>query len=172
MTARLRDRVAAGQLDLFAPDLNPDAGRLVDALTCIRDAVPEAMDMLIHLTHGRARDERGIGMSGDWAYSVRRNGFHYGWNRTLTAHATWQELDSLLGNHPLRPRVLAWAAGLPDPSWRDRIRPHELWPNPGQWNPGYITNDHERPGWAQRIAAWADLQTICTTTIADLAAGR
>jgi hypothetical protein len=144
------------------------------------------MEMLIHLSYQGSKDMRAIGASGDWAYSIRRDGMHFeaerswwldaqargerwGWDRTPARHVTWAELASLLADHPARPGILAWAAALPYPCWLDLARPKELWPNPDQWHPDHIATDHKRPGWADRIAAWTSLQTICTDAIAALA---
>ena len=168
---------AALQLDLFAP--NAETRRLVDGLTCIRDAVGEAMHVLIHLAYWLPEDHRGISACGEWAYSIRRKGFHYehesdwwlgaytrgepwGWDRTPAHHMTWAEIVELIGDDPRRAQLIAWSESLTEPAWQERLRPHELWPNPGNWHPDYIRLDHERPGWDQRITAWRTLQAILT----------
>lgn len=174
------------QLDLFAPaDVPADARRLVDGLTCLRDAVPEAMDVVLLLEYGRPIDERSIGASGEWAYSIRREGMRYehkrtwwdeprsqgkphGWSRTPAHRITWAELADLLGGDPRRAELIAWADSLGELAWKERTRPHELWPNPGHWHPSYIKHDHEHPGWDRRIAAWRTLQAILTDAIARL----
>jgi hypothetical protein len=182
-TRRQRPAAASAQPDLFGP--GPDARRQIHGLTCLRDSVPEAMNVVVHLEDWRTREDRGIGASGDWAYSLRRDGLHfehtdewwtgarargdrYGWDRTPVNLVTWDELRALLGAHPARAGVLAWAAALPTPSWNEMTRPYELWPNPHQWHPGYITRDHERPTWPERIIAWRALQAMCTDAIAAL----
>ncbi|WP_141576068.1 hypothetical protein [Actinomadura sp. WMMA1423] len=178
-----RRRPAPAPVGLFDP--GPDVRRQVDALTCLRDSVPEAMNVVVHLDDWRDREDRGIGASGDWAYSLRRDGFHYehtdewwkgarsrgeryGWDRTPAHLVTWDELRAHLGDHPARASVLAWVAALPTPSWNEMTRPYELWPNPGEWHPGYITRDRERPTWPERSAAWTALQTMCTEAIVAL----
>ena len=133
------------------------------------------MRVVVHLGDWRGRDDRRIGASGDWAYGVRRDGLHYeptrtwrGWDHIPGRVITWDELRAHLGEHPARGGVLAWAAALPTPSWNELSRPYELWPNPHEWNPGYITHDHERTGWPERIAAWRALQAMCTDAITAL----
>jgi hypothetical protein len=177
--------MTAGQLDLFGQ--GTEARRLVDGLTCLRDAVPDAMYVVIHLGYWLPRDERNIGASGDWAYSIRRDGLHfehendwwrgawsrgerYGWSRTPVHRITWAELAEEIGGDPRRADLVAWSGSLTEPAWKERGRPHELWPDPGQWHPDYITHDHQHPGWDRRIAAWRTLQTILTDAITRLVA--
>lgn len=161
--------MTAAQLGLFADT------RLVDGLTCIRDAVPQAMEIVIHLADWHLRAERGNGYSnGDWLYSVRREGLYYeparGFGEHRPAHLIpWDELTGLLGDDPRRPYLIAWSQSLTAvDAWYDRARPHELWPKPWMWHRSYIDHDHERDGWDQRIAAWRTLYAILDDAIARL----
>jgi hypothetical protein len=162
----------AVQLDLFASD--PETRRLVDGLTCLRDVVPEALEVIVHLADWHPVEQGGFGLSGDWAYTIRRKGLRYerrsDWcgQPSRMRCITWPELAAQLGSDPRRAGLIAWSEALTEPAWKERIRPHELWPNPGEWHPDYIRHDHERPGWPQRIAAWRTLQQICTDAIAGL----
>lgn len=166
--------MTALQLDLFATDA--ETRRLVDGLTCLRDVVPEALDVVVHLDDWRAYDDRNVGRCGAWWYSVRRDGLHFAgltelrprgsWPRTLARCVTWAELAEQLAGDPRRPGLVAWAESLTEPSWKELIRPFDLWP--GGWHPSYIAGDHERPGWPQRIAAWRTLQQLLTDAITRL----
>ncbi|TDD31665.1 hypothetical protein E1287_25735 [Actinomadura sp. KC06] len=166
------------QLDLFAGD--PEVRRLVDGLTVLRDVVPEALEAAVYLGEWRSRGGLSVGKSGPWWYGIRRGGLqfealgerrHSGWPHKLTRSITWEELAGLLGDDPRRQGLIAWAESLTAlDAWRDLMRPHELWPMPGEWHPSYITGDHERPGWPERIAAWTTLQAMCTDTITALEA--
>lgn len=179
--------MSATQLGLFAPAA--DIQRSIDALTCLREAMPEALEIVVHLAYWRPVDNREVGACGDWAYSLRQKGLCFervddwwngarsrgetwGWDRTPAGLVTWTELAEHVGGDSRRPGLVAWSRSLTVPdAWRDRARPHELWPNPGQWNPGYITSDHARPGWDQRIAAWRTLFAILDDAIDRLTAG-
>lgn len=161
------------QLDLFGEVEATHTRRLVEALICLRDAVPDAMYVVVHLAPWWKREDRGPRASGDWAYSIRNTGFRLerrdewsaggGWSRTPVHSVTWAELAELVGNDPRRAAIVDWFGGLTEPDrWRDIDRPHELWPNPETWHPDYIEGDHERPGWDERLAAWRQLQAILT----------
>jgi hypothetical protein len=175
--------MTAVQLDMFRSD--PETCRRVDGLTCLRDAVPDAMYMVIHLADWRPREERSIGASGEWAYGIRRDGLRYehehdwwrgarsrgepyGWDRTPVHRVSWAELAEQIGDDPRRAQIRAWAQSLTGPAWQELARPHELWPNPGQWHPDHIRIDHERSGWDQRYAAWCALRAVLTDAIARL----
>lgn len=175
--------MTAIQLDLFGQDT--EARRLIDGLTCLRDAEPDAMYVVVHLAYWLRDDVRRIGASGDWAYSIRRDGLRfeheddwwrgawsrgerYGWNRTPAHRITWAELAEQIGDDPRRAELITWAQSLAQPAWSQMARPHELWPNPGQWHPDYITGDHQHPGWDQRHTAWCTLRTILTDAITRL----
>lgn len=165
--------VSPEQLDLFAPAT--ETRRLVDGLTCLRDAVPEALETVIHLADWRPIEAHGIAWSSEWAYTIRRAGLRYERRRDWdggTARLrciTWPELGDLVADDPRRPGLIAWAESLTAPdSWKDLHRPFELWPHPDRWHPGYIEGDHQRPGWLQRIAAWRNLLAILTDAITRL----
>lgn len=164
-----------GQLDVLVGD--PEARRLADGLTCLRDVVPEAMNVVLHLTDWHRTEEGGYGLSGDWAYTVRRRGLrferrHSGWDGRASRMrvVTWSELAGLFGDDPRRAAIVAWSQALVEPAWQQRMRPHELWPDPGSWHPSYIENDRADPGWPERIAAWTALQAMCTDAITRLEA--
>lgn len=177
--------MTAAQLDLFG-GLDADTARKVDALTCIRDAIPQAMEMVIHLAYWWPHDRRNIGAGGGWADSIRRDGLHFeraddwwgrayargepfGWNRTPAHLLTWPELADLTGDDPRRPGLITWSQSLTAiDAWKDRMRPYELWPESASCNPSYIKGDHERPGWGQRIAAWRGLYALLDDAIARL----
>lgn len=153
--------------------------RQIDALTCLRDSVPDALHVLVHLDYWRRADDRGCpGNSGEWAYRIGRAGMDFvrkgtagGWDRGRALIA-WDELRDLLAGHPLRGQVVAWSESLTHPdAWRDRGRPFELWPHPETWHPSYIEGDHTRAGWDDRRHAWAVTQLIYTSAIDRLAAG-
>ena len=164
--------MTAVQLDLFGPDA--ETRRLAGGLVCLRDVVPEAMDVLIHLAHWRRVEDRGIGTSGDWAYSIRRDGLYcehrldWSGSRTRMRCITWAELTEQLTGDPRRARILAWSQSLAEPSWKELLRPYEFWPDSGSWHPSYIAGDRGRPGWDQRLAAWRALQAILTDAITRL----
>ncbi|MGH3376017.1 MAG: hypothetical protein ACRDP6_14865 [Actinoallomurus sp.] len=168
----MTDTLAATQLDLFGPGV--ETLRLVDGLTCLRDVVPEAVEAAIHLADWRPIEDHGNGLSGDWAYTIRRAGLRFeyrpDWSgvRSKLRCITWTELTDQIGDDPRRAELIAWSESLTEPAWQERIRPHELWPHPGQWHPDYIRNDHEHPGWDRRLTAWRTLQAICTDAITRL----
>lgn len=168
------------QLDLFGEVEASHTRRLVDALVCLRDAVPEAMYVVVHLCQWKRPEDRSIGKSGDWAYTIRNAGLRYehvddwgrgayergetwGWSRTPVRLVTWAELSELVGGDPRRQTLVDWFHNLTEPDrWRDIYRPFELWPHPETWHPDYIAGDHERPGWDARSGAWRELQAILT----------
>lgn len=148
------------QLDLFGDELAAESTRHVDALTCLRDSHPRALEILT----GERRPDTGevrCGLSGSWAYSVRRAGFCFedastwgGWYSRPAHVLTWPELDELVGADPRLADVAAWSRSLAADARRDRYRPFELWPDPESWHPSYIKGDRDHPGWADRLAAW------------------
>lgn len=169
---------AATQLDLFGAVLaaaqqqtQAERQRQVDALTCLRDAVPTALECVVDLRYTAPIDTRAPKKSRDWAYCVcraglrfesvdewsrgaRERGERYGWDRTPAHLLTWAELTALVGQDPRRTEVAAWAAALAEPRWRALYRPHELWPDPGGWNLSYLCHDHLDAGWTGRLRAW------------------
>lgn len=174
------------QFDLFGDVERAETERLTSGLACLRDSVPVALEVVVHLNYWRPRDDRGVGACGAWAYAIRASGVcfepaeewwtgarnrgePYGWSRTPAHRLGWDELADLLRADSRRRRVVEWANSLTAPDhWRDLSRPHELWPDPGIWHPSYIEGDHERPGWRQRLAAWHEICEILTDAIAQL----
>ena len=153
--------------------------RLRDALTCLIEAHPRTLELLLgdyRVDTGEIRQ----GVSGGWAYSCRRNGFWFqdraswgaqpgGWYHRPAHRLAWDELDAIAAADPGVAQVRAWSTDLTAiDAWKDRYRPFELWPNPDRWPPSYITSDHERPGWAERHAAWTATIAICTDARAGL----
>lgn len=166
---------AAVQLDLFAGD--PEIRRQVDGLIVLRDVVPEALEAVLHLADWHPVEHGGFSLSGDWVYTIRRRGLRFErrtarWSgRAAELRClTWPELAGLLGDDPRRAEICAWSQSLVEPAWKERMRPFELWPDPGGWHPSYIIGDHERPGWLERLAAWRALQAMCTDAITLLEA--
>lgn len=178
MTAPVMAADTGAQLGLFGHA--PETRRLIDGLTCLRDVVPEALEVVVHLADWQSYHGSSASRSEQWWYSIRRDGLHFeglherphkGWPQTLARRITWREIAEHVGDDPRRPGLVAWAESLTAPDrWKDLIRPHELWPAPGEWHPSYITGDHERLGWRERIAAWRDLLDIYTDAIAPLEA--
>lgn len=167
--------MTALQLGLFNPALDAETRRLIDGLTCLRDVVPTALECVVHLADWHPVQEGGFSLSGDWTWTIRRKGLRFERRADWSGQSskmrvvTWAELATHLGDDPRRPGLITWAESLTAPDrWKDLMRPHELWPQPGDWHPSYITGDHERPGWAERIAAWRTFGAICTDAIAEL----
>lgn len=177
-TSMTRPSSEAVQLDLLTDDPEVrriEVRRLADGLTVLRDVVPEAMSVVLHLSDWHHTEDGGFSLSGDWVYTIRRPGLrfenrHTGWSGRVSEMRclTWPELADLLGEDPRRAEIVAWSKSLNEPAWQQRMRPHELWPNPEHWHPSSITGDHERPGWPERIAAWRALQAMCTDAITAL----
>lgn len=153
------------QPDLFGDDDAAETRRYQDALTCLADACPTALELLI----GVRKEDRGEirqGKSGDWAYSSRREGFYFervetwgGWCARPCGLITWSELDELTAADPRVAQIRAWSDSLTViDAWKGRYRPYEMWPNPETWHPSHIQADHDRPGWSGRLHAWQ--QTI------------
>lgn len=166
------------QLDLFGAVLAAERDRdraqqrrQRDALVCLRDAMPDALEVVVHLQHWRPQDTRAPRANGDWAYCVCRAGVRFenrdewghaarlrgersGWDRTPVDLITWDELTDLVGHDQRRAQITAWVDSLPEPRWRALGRPHELWPDPGGWHIGYFCHDHVDAGWPARRHAW------------------
>lgn len=150
--------------------------RIRDAMVVLRDVYPHALEVLWHLNYWKERTERSIGKSGQWAYSLRQDGFHFthvehwaGWDDTPANVITWPELRTVLVDDPRRDQVIEWVNFTKErcgpESWRSLYRPYELWPHPQRWHPSYIDADRSEPGWAERLNAWK-----LTTAIFDTAA--
>jgi hypothetical protein len=162
------------QLDLFGQVLADETQRYVNALTCLRDAVPNALEVVAQLQYEQPDDSRSPHANGDWAYCVCRAGVRFervddwwsgarargetwGWNRTPAHLVTWEELATLIGQDRRRDDVIAWVGSLPEPQWgqwRLLTRPHELGPDPDTWHPSYKDHDHADPQWPGRWRAW------------------
>lgn len=160
------------QLDLFDTIIvSPEAQHRIDALTCLRDAVSDALEIVVALHHTQPNDTRSPRQSGDWAFCSTRAGFRFehvsewwagamrrressGFARTPRRLATWDELAAWLGGDPRRAEVAAWVDSLPEPRWRLLMRPHELWPEPGGWHTSYFCRDHVHQEWPARWHAW------------------
>jgi hypothetical protein len=140
-----------------------------DALLCLRDAIPEALQLVVELRNPDRVDHRSPRASGDWAYCTPNAGLRVedrsvwwagapgqprGWDRIPAGLVTWDQLAALIGDDPRRTEVSAWAATVPDPRWRVLQRPFELWPDAGGWNLRYFCRDHVNQHWAGRRRAW------------------
>lgn len=186
------------QLDLFGQieaaaqaARDQDRHRIRGGLHALRDDIPDAMHVLVHLQPWRAREDRSIGLSGlddgspRTAYSIRNAGLYYedgatwgGWGSRPANLVTWDELRALLADDPRRAALTAWYDAVPQlqewvgsdgrreyrGSWRDHTRPYELDRSPRAWDPAYIEADHAAPGWPARLTAWTTLQAILTDT--------
>ncbi|GAA2238788.1 hypothetical protein GCM10010401_08840 [Rarobacter faecitabidus] len=153
------------------------------AVECLRDSIPEALELVLYLENRSGRDSRAPRSSGNWAYAVGDAGLRHeswehwarptdggksGWNRTPKNLTTWAQLRDVLGDDPRRNDLTEWADSLPEPKWKDLYRPHELWPHPETWHPSYIEGDRSRPGWAQRITAWRTCQVMLSDAMEAL----
>lgn len=166
------------QLELFGAGVATSTRpRQVDALTCLRDAVPEALQVVVELRNWHT-DSRARCRSGDWAYCVSDAGLRFehvtdqhvdteGWNPTPAHLLPWGELTALIGDDPRRTDITAWVESLPEPRWRQLHRPHELWPDPGDWHTGYLCRDHLDPHWPGRRHAWQLVLDLLTDAIRD-----
>lgn len=163
--------VRALQLDLFDTIVSPETQRRIDALTCLRDAVSDALEVVVALHRTQDDDTRSPRQAGDWAFCVSRAGFRfehvdewwagamrrgesYGFARTPRRLVPWDELAEWIGNDPRRAEVAAWTDSLPEPRWRLLARPHELWPDSESWNLRYFCRDHVDLHWPSRRRAW------------------
>ena len=166
---------ATQQYDLFGWDAAEEYGRLGDALTVLADAHPRSLELLIGIREPD-RGEVKPGVTGPWAYQVCRDGLYTqrraewgGWSSRPANRATWDELDSLIGEDSRVPTIRAWSEGLTAiDAWRDRSRPFELWPDADRWHPSHLAGDHARPGWSTRINAWQLTVQVCRDALARL----
>lgn len=166
-----------GQLSLFDTAPAAAAQLHVDALHCLRDAMPDALHLVVRLANPNRRDSRTVRASGNWAYCVTNAGLRYqladawwsagGWDRMPTQLCPWDQLAQLIGEHPHRAEITAWVDSLPEPRWRALRRPYELWPDPGSWHPSYIAGDHAEPGWPARRQAWQLVLDLLTDAAGD-----
>jgi hypothetical protein len=143
------------------------------ALECLRDVVPEALEVVVHLHWWKPRNDGDTAHAGgDWAYTVCEKGLRFepraewsrrgGWNVKPSGLVEWEVLADVLGSDPRRAEVVAWAESLTSPAWRDLYRPHELWPHPESWHPDYLAMDRDRPGYDERMRAWRTVLAILT----------
>lgn len=149
-----------------------DQRRFAEVMTCMRDAMPEAMRFMIDLW---APPDKTWGMSGGWSYrwsatsviaKSRRPG-------SEEQSITWDEFAALVEHHPRRKSILEWDRSLKAPDkWRDLTRPHEMWPYGFDAHPSTINSERQRPGWPERITAWRSLRVILTDALAEAAPDR
>lgn len=141
-----------------------DQLRFATVLTCMRDAMPNAMRFMIDLW---APPDKAWHGSGEWSYwwtaekvvaYPRRRGEE-------EQSITWEEFAELVADHPDRQTILDWEQSLKMPNWKDLYRPEELSPYAGDRHPNAIELDHDRPGWDNRLKAWKTLQAILTDAI-------
>ncbi len=175
----LLPEIAAERTALTRSAITKANQQTVDALTCIRDVMPEALEIVWRLEYWKLRDEKGSRASGPWAYQTTIAGVRFqsrvekpaaGFWETWPANlVTWDQLRTLIGNDPRRAEISAWAESLTTPDrWKDWYRPYELWHEADGWHPSYIENDHARAGWAERLHAWQTTQQILTDAIKAL----
>lgn len=162
---------AMDQLDLFDFIEGETRGaggqdqlRFAAVLTCIRDAMSDALRFAVDLW---APPDRTWSMSGEWAWKwtgkaitvrVRKQGAE-------ELSITWDEFADLVRDHPERQAVLDWEQTLEMPKWRPLTRPVELTPYAGDAHPSAIELDHAEPGWTERFKAWVRVQKILTDAI-------
>lgn len=163
----------AAQPVLFG--LTAEQQRHRDALTCLRDAVPDALEVVVDLEYRRDTDTRAPGMSGSWAYCACRAGLRFeprneNWGGAPAHLVTWDELTALVGQDPRRAEVAAWVESLPMPRWKLLMRPHELWPDPEGWHVSYFCRDHVHDQWTARRRMWQLVLDLLTEAIEGIAA--
>lgn len=176
------------QLDLFGEVVSAEHQWDIDALICLRDAVPEALQVVVELRHRRAKDTRSPRASGNWAYcvsaaglrfeaaddwwnSARHRGEAWGWNRTPAHLLTWDALIALIGHDPRRADLAAWMDTLPHPRWQTLLRPHELGPDPGNWHTSHFCRDHLDIRWPARRRAWQLVLDLLGDALDNVQAG-
>lgn len=143
-------------------------------LVCLRDEVPTALEAVVLLSQPRSADESSPGVGDRFVYVMGTAGLRYehriGWRGGRPAYLLpWADLAAAIEADRRRADVVSWAGSLTAPDkWRDLYRPYELWPNSETWHPSYIESEHQRPGWADRIAAWRTVQAILTDAEAAL----
>lgn len=159
------------QLDLFGEVVSAEQQRRLDALVCLRDSMPETLELVVELQRHSGQGSRTVRAGGDWAYCVSPEGLRveavsdwwtgayergetWGWRRMPAHLIPWDELATLIGQDPRRAEIAAWAESLPYPRWPQLMRPHELWPDPDQWHRSYFCKDHLDRQWPARRHAW------------------
>lgn len=170
--------MTALQLDLFGQVEKDESRRYRRALTCLAEAHPHALEILIGVREPD-RGEIKQGLTGRWAYSRRQDGFYFelarewesrgGWHTKPAHRITWPELDALLDSDPRINDIRRWSESLTSrDAWRDRYRPFELHPNAAGWHPSYLAADHARPRWPDRHEAWNLTITTYRTALKQL----
>lgn len=143
-----------------------------EGLRVLRDFVPEALEIVVHLEHTPPRTDFGIGHDETGyrcAYRWLARGFQWEVKNQPLHTIAWPELDALLGDDVFREQVAVWSEGLRNvDAWRDRTRPFELWPSPEMWHPSYIEGDRARAGYAERMKAWRQVRAMLTGAIERL----
>lgn len=178
--------MAATQLDLFGEvvaaevaAMRADTERTVDGLTCLRDAVPDALEVVLHLAPlGRRQAERPR-MTDPWAYVVGVAGLWFepvetwaGWDAKPGQLLAWAELSALVAHDGRRDDLREWASSLTAiDRWKDLLRPCEMSPHPEMYHESWIDSDHKRPGWAERRNAWDTTRTMLSDAIAAVRSG-
>ena len=174
-----RIMLSVEQPDLFGEDDAAETRRYYDALTCLADAYPNALEVLI----GDRRPDTGetrARMTNPWAYWSDRAGYRFervatwgGWYSRPRHMITWTELDQLVGHDPRIKEIRAWSQALTAlDAWKDRYRPCELEPNPEMFHPSHAQTDHDRPGWPARLHAWQQTIAVYTEARAAIEATR
>lgn len=137
----------------------------IDALTCLRDVVPEALEIVVQLANPRQHDDRMPSACGDWAWCVSDRGLwtqraeewwqqDNAWGKRPKHLLPWADLAELIEADPRRAEVTAWAGTLTFPCWRELSRPKEIGARPGEWHISYLCRDHVDDAWPGRRRAW------------------
>lgn len=165
---------SAIQLDLFGEIVSAKQRRVVDTLTCLRDTLPEALDVIAELRYtGPRLESSGSRADGPWNYAVCSAGVRVqprdqmrGFHTQPRNLVPWHELRDLVGDDPRRAEITAWRDSLPELGrWRLTYRPHELWSDPKGWHVSNFCHDHVHEQWSARRRAWHLLQDLLTDTI-------
>jgi hypothetical protein len=162
---------AAIQLDLFGQVLGAEQQRHLDALTCLRDAASDALEVVTQLSYKASRDVRDLHYGGGWAFVICEAGLRFRRDDSPMRVVTWDELTTLIGPDPRRTEVAAWVDGLPMPRWKLLMRPHELWPEPEGWHTSYFCHDHVDRHWPQRRRMWQLVLDLLGDAIAAVESG-
>lgn len=172
------------QLDLFG--LSAEQQRRVDALTCLRDSVPTALEVVVDLRYTDPHDTRSPCATGNWAYCVSKAGVRFetthewwyeahargersGWDRTPANLLRWDELAALVGDDPRRAEVAGWVGTLAEPRWKLLRRPFELEPDGDGFHIRYFCRDHVDPHWTQRRRCWQLVRDLLNDAIDSVA---
>lgn len=139
---------------------------LADALTCLADADPAALEAVIqHPTWAHLWGNGDVRSAGTWAYSRTLTHYRFeqvdtwwkrgGWEKRPANRIAFGEIREALPLDVIL-HLNAWARTLPDTAASSfkLSRPFELWPDGDKWHPSYIEKDHKDPAWADRLEAW------------------